>query len=92
MEPDFSLRCSQEPATGPYPESDESSPNTSHTGYLISILILSSHIRLDLVSYILISGFPNFRFATFRVTHIEHVNMKFIVYLKHLFSDNYGLR
>jgi len=29
MEPQGSLKCSQEPAPGPFPESDESGPQTS---------------------------------------------------------------
>jgi hypothetical protein len=29
MEPDVSFLCSQEPATGPYPEPDESRPDFS---------------------------------------------------------------
>jgi hypothetical protein len=28
MEPDISLSCSQEPATGPYPQPDETSPHS----------------------------------------------------------------
>jgi len=31
MEPEGSLLCSQEPATGPYPEPDESIYNLCHT-------------------------------------------------------------
>jgi len=31
MEPEGSLRCSQQPATGPYPESDASSPQLTNS-------------------------------------------------------------
>jgi hypothetical protein len=34
MKPEGSLPCSQQPATGPYPELDESSPHT-HTLFLL---------------------------------------------------------
>jgi hypothetical protein len=47
MEPEGSLLCSQEPATGPCREPDESSP-TSLTPFLkisISILVVFSHLR-----------------------------------------------
>jgi hypothetical protein len=49
MEPEDSLRCSQDPSIGTYPEPDESSPN-SHPISLRSILILPSHLRLRLPS------------------------------------------
>jgi hypothetical protein len=45
MEGEVSLLCSQECATGPYPEPDASSLLTSHPISIRSILILSSHIR-----------------------------------------------
>jgi hypothetical protein len=56
MEPEGSLPCSQEPSTGPYPEPDQSNPY--HPISLISILILSTYLRLGLPSGPFPSGFP----------------------------------
>jgi hypothetical protein len=71
MEPEGSLPCSQEPSTGPYPESDRSSPY--HPIFLRSIFILSNHLRLRLPSGIFPSGFPTkilyvFLFSPIRAT------------------------
>ena len=49
MEPEGSLAHSQQPATCPYPEPDRSNTCSPPT-FLRSILILSSHLRLDLPS------------------------------------------
>jgi len=57
MAPSGSLPCSQEPATGPYSEPDESIAYTHALFLLRSVLILSSHISLRLPSG-LFSGFP----------------------------------
>jgi hypothetical protein len=48
MEPEGSLLCSQEPSVGPYPEPDAPSP--CHPVSPRYILILSSHLRLGLLS------------------------------------------
>jgi hypothetical protein len=50
MELEISLQCSQQPATGPYPESDASSPHPHHPVSLRSSLILFSHVRVGLPS------------------------------------------
>jgi hypothetical protein len=59
MEPEGSLPCSQEPATGPYPEPDRFSPYHPHPrNSLRSILILSTPLRLGLPSGFFPSGIP----------------------------------
>jgi hypothetical protein len=54
MEPEGSLPCSQELATGPYPKPDQSSPYHP----VLSILILCTHLRIGLPSGLFTSGFP----------------------------------
>jgi hypothetical protein len=50
IEPEGSLRCSQQPSTGPCPPPDRSSSIPSHHIPLRYILILSIHLRLRLPS------------------------------------------
>jgi hypothetical protein len=57
MEPDGLLRCSQEPATGPYPQPDDPVHILSHPISPRFILILSSHLGLGLTSGLPRSGF-----------------------------------
>jgi hypothetical protein len=59
MKPEVSLPCLQQPAIGPYLEPNESSPHPpTHPISLRSILILSSHLRLPLLSGLYRSGVP----------------------------------
>jgi len=57
MEPEGSLPCSQEPATGPYPQPDASSPQLP-TLFLKIYSILSFYLPLGLPSNHFPSGFP----------------------------------
>jgi hypothetical protein len=56
MEPEGSLPCSQEPATCPYPEPNESNPHPPNPISLRSIFMLPSHLLLGLPSGLLPSG------------------------------------
>jgi hypothetical protein len=58
MEPEGSLPCSQEPATGPY-QSQTNPIHSLHSIYLIPLLILSSHICLSLSSDLFLSVHSN---------------------------------
>jgi hypothetical protein len=78
MEPEGSLPCSQEPATGHYPELHASSPHLSILFLLKSILILSSHLRLGLPNGLFPSGRPTkilyvFLFTPVRATFPAHL-------------------
>jgi hypothetical protein len=49
---------SQDPATGPYIEPNESSPQLTLLSLIRAILILTSHLRLGLPSGLFIQVFP----------------------------------
>jgi len=70
MEPEGSLPCSQKPATGPYPEPDESSSHVPTLFSLRTILILSSQLRLGLSNGVYHSGFPTKMLYAFLVSHV----------------------
>jgi hypothetical protein len=57
MTPEGLILCFQEPATGPYPEPDESSPHYHILFYWDSFLILTSFLRVGLKCGLFLSGF-----------------------------------
>jgi hypothetical protein len=59
MEPEGSLPCSQQPASGSYSEVDESSPRLPTFISLRSMQILSFHLHLGLPSCLFPSGIEN---------------------------------
>ena len=58
MEPEGLSPHSQQPATSPYPEPDLSSPCPPHPTSWRSVLIMSSLLRMGLLSDLFPSGFP----------------------------------
>jgi hypothetical protein len=58
MELEGSLPCSQEPATGPYPDPDETSPHLVTLISVRSILVLSSHLRISIPNGLFPTVFP----------------------------------
>jgi hypothetical protein len=68
QEPEGSSPHSQQPATGPCPETTESNPHHPKPVSLRSILIPSSHLRLGLLSGFFPSGFQ----------FTEHLNYRWI--------------
>jgi hypothetical protein len=69
-EPEGSSPHSREPATGPYPEPDESTPPPQPIS-LRSILVPSSYLRLGLPSGLFSSGVPTKTLYTFLSSHIR---------------------
>jgi hypothetical protein len=71
METESWIPCSQEPSNGPYPEPYQSNLHHPMLCLLRSILILSTHLRLGLLSGLFSSGFYNilyeFLFSAIRV-------------------------
>jgi len=95
METEGVLPCSKDPATGPYSEPVKSSlrPHTLHP--LRSILILSSHLHLDLPSGLFPLGFPSktlyaFLISPMRATCPTHLTVLGFITLI-IFGEAYKL-
>jgi hypothetical protein len=78
MEPESSLLCSQEPATGPYTEPDNSS-HTLQPFFLRFILILSSYLCSGLSSGLFASGFPTKILYAFLISTIHAICSAYLI-------------
>jgi hypothetical protein len=81
MESQCLLPCSQEPAAGPCPKPDESSP-LPHRSFLRSILILSSYLRLGFLSGLFPSGFPTKSWHVFLLSHMRATCLTYLTLSK----------
>lgn len=66
------LPCSQEPITGPCPESDDSNPHPPDFPKII--LILSSHLCQGLLSGLFPSDFPSQHFICIYLPHVHYIS------------------
>jgi hypothetical protein len=64
VDPEGLLHCLQQHIIGNYPEPDESNPKLQTHFLLGSILLLSSHLRLDIPSGLFPLVFSNFSFSS----------------------------
>lgn len=88
------IECSL-PASGLYPEPDESSPQTQYF-YIRSVLVLSFHTRLRLPTGLLLSVFPTKTSYAFLISpiraicsvHLNHLHLNTLI----IYGEEYKLR